>query len=57
MATRNKLKKFDMIPRDKFELLIKKVIVNLIADPSFKNLSTCGILHYQYIDEPILKLV
>ncbi len=57
MATRNNLKKFDMIPKDKFELLIRKVIANLIADPSFKNLSTCGILHYQYLNEPVGKLI
>lgn len=57
MATRNKLKMSDMIPKDKFKLLIQRVIYNSIVDPSFKNLSTCGILHYQYINQPINKLI
>ena len=57
MATRNNLKMSDIIPKDKFKLLIQRVIYNTIIDPSFKNLSTCGILHYQYVNQPVNKLI
>tara|TARA_Y100000114_G_scaffold135774_1_gene136832 strand:+ start:778 stop:1581 length:804 start_codon:yes stop_codon:yes gene_type:complete len=57
MALRNNLNKQDIIPEDKFKELIQNVIDRRIADPSYKNLSTCGIIHLQYPEQPVYKLV
>ena len=57
MALRNNLNKQDIIPEDKFKELIQNVIDKRIADPSYKNLSTCGIIHLQYPEQPVYKLV
>lgn len=54
---RNGLSKFDMIPRNSFIEIVKKVIHFNIHDPSFKNLSTLGIVHFQYPEQEIYKLV
>ena len=57
MALRNNLNKQDIIPSDKFKELIQKVIHYNIHDPSFKNLSVCGICHFQYPDQSIYELI
>ena len=57
MALRNNLNKQDIIPEDKFKELIQNVIDRRIVDPSYKNLSTCGIIHLQYPEQPVYKLI
>jgi hypothetical protein len=56
MANRNNLSKRDIIPRDKFEQIIKNVIKFKIGDPSYKNLATCGITHFQHPYSPVYDL-
>lgn len=53
---RNNLKKYHLIPIEKYNKLVKFVYDNNIHDSSHKNIMIEGICHYQYPNSPVTKI-
>lgn len=51
---RNNLLKYNLIPREKFNILLKLISQYQIHDPSHKNIMIEGIYHYQFSNEKII---
>jgi hypothetical protein len=51
---RNNLLKYNLIPREKFNILLKLISQYQIHDPSHKNIMIEGICHYQFSNEKII---
>ena len=53
---RNNLKKFHLIPQEKYYTLLSVVKNNNIHDPSHKNIMIEGICHYPYTNHPVIEI-
>jgi hypothetical protein len=53
---KNNLLNFNLISREKFNILLKLIKDNQMCDPSHKNIMIEGICHYPYIDQQVIEI-
>jgi len=53
---RNNLLYFNLVSKEKFNILLKLIKENYIHDPSHKNIMIEGICHYQYFNKEVIML-